>query len=392
MGQLTNTGYTVKTLAEWKTLIQAAFQAGWPGIVITEETPEGIWTNELAEWLTNSDTDGLNIFNQMNLNNASGAFLSFIAVIRGTERNDGTKALLTVTLTSSTQPYTIASGTQFTLSGTSLIFETTTSVTVNALSKTGVQLQAVLNGVTAANVGDKLSSVTTISPLTDIAITSIVEGTENETDTELRLRLRTQNSLNANGEVGDIYAALRNLSNTTKAVVYENDTATTDSRSIPSKHINAVVLGSTTQEIVDVIGVKKSGGTPTYGAASGTFTDTQGDAHTIYFDRPTQERIYIAASVTAKPGQAIPDASYNTIIRSNCKTFVNDLDIGQDVSYTTVFGFFAFPAVNVSPFDITALKMSTSPTAGFAATNVSVGDRIYAYLSDENVDITITTV
>jgi hypothetical protein len=396
MGTLNTTGYEVRTLAAIKELVQTAFNASWPGIDLSEQSPEGIWINWLSEWLYNNDIDGLDIFNGLNLNTSTGAMLSFIAILRGTSRNDGTKAVIDVTLTSSTVPYTIAAGTQFTLIDTDFVFEALTEITVSTTPQSA-QFQCTTNGETGGEAGNKLSSVTTISELTDIEITDITEGTDDETDDELRTRLRSINSISSAGDIDALYSALRNLSNTTKVRVYENDTASEDANGVAAYSINAIVLGSTDQEIADIIRVKRNAGTPMQGAASATSTDSEGYAKVINFDRPTQTRVYIAASVTTKPKQEVVDVSYNDTIRANCKSFINNLDIGQDVSYTTVYGLFAFPTVTesgvpVSPFDISALKMSTSPSADFAAQNLDIDIRNYAWLDDEDVDITISVI
>jgi len=397
MGQLTSNGYEIQTFAEWKALIQAAFTASWPGIVLTEQSPQGVWINQLATWLSNADLDGLNFFNNMNLNNATGAMLSFIAILRGTLRNDGTEALFNVTLTSSTYPYTIPAGTQFTLMGTSLVFQNPAIINVTSGSQVA-QLEAIATGVTNANIGDKLQSVQTISQLTDISILTVTEGTDDETDNELRARLKSINSISSGDDVDAIYSALKGLANTVKATVYENDTNYGDTRGIPAGSINAVVLGNADQDIVNVLGLKKPAGIPTYGASSGVYTDSQGYAKTIYFDRPTEKRIYIAASVTTKPNQIAIDGSYDALIRSQCQEFINDLDIGESVSYTTIYGIFACPITQngqlpVSPFDIVNLEMSiVSPSASLNTGNVAIGTREYAWLEDDTNDILITVI
>jgi uncharacterized phage protein gp47/JayE len=397
MGQLSTTGYSVRTLAAIKTLVQSAFNASWPGIDLSEEGPEGNWINWLSEWLYNNDIDGLGIFNQLDLNNAVGVWLSFLAILRGTQRNNGTKAVINVTLTSSTQPYTIPALSKFNLLDSDLVFENLTDISVTSTSQTA-QFICTANGETGAEVGNKLSAVGGgLTALTDIEISSITDGTDNESDEILRARLQAQNSLNSNSDVDAIYTALRNLTNTIKAVVYDNDTGGTVD-SIPAYNINAVVLGSTDQQIADVLRVKKPAGTPTYGAYSASSIDSKGYVKVQYFDRPDKVDVYIAASVTTKPGQATVDASYDAVIRSNCKTFVNSLDIGKDVSYTTVFGFFAFPAINpssipVSPFDITHLYLSkTSPSADLQASNLDIGSREYGWITDENSQITIRVI
>lgn len=394
MGQLNTAGYDTRTLAAIKTLVQNAFTVSWPGIDLSEEGPEGIWINWLSEWLYNNDIDGLSMYNQFNLNTATGVWLSFLAILRGTARNDGTRAVINVTLTSSSQPYTIPALSKFNLLDSDIVFENLTEISVTSTSQTA-QFRCTANGLTEAEIGDKLSSVQTLSLLTDIEISLITDGTDEESDDTLRARLKAQNAFNSTSDIDSIYTALRNLTDVIKVVVYDNDTAGTVD-SIPAYHINAVVLGATDQAVADVIRAKKSAGTPTYGAYSASSIDVQGHAKVQNFDRPDIVNVYVAASVTEKPGQANIDYSYNTLIKTNIKNFVNALDIGDDISYTTVFGFMAFPAVNassipVSPFDITSLLISNSPSADLVAENLSIGSREYGWI-DSVDNITITTV
>jgi hypothetical protein len=398
VGVLNNTGYAIKTYAEWKALVDAAYTSAWAGIDLSAQSSEGIEAAQLAEWLTEADQDGLGVFNSFNLNNATGAVLSFIAILRGTSRRIGTKALFTVTLTSSLQPYSILAGTQFKLLDTELLFNATAQINIAALSTTGIEIEAAATGITVATAGDKLSSIITISALTDIAITSVTEGTADESDEDLRIRLRSVNSISSSSDVDAIYSALRNLANTTKVRVYDNDTGSTDANGVLAGYINCVVLGSTTQEIVDVIRGKKPAGTPTQGSSSGISVDGQGYNKIQYFDRPSKVNYYIAASVTKKSGQSQTDRSYDDIIKLNTQSYVNDVDIGNTPSMTLIRGLFTFPAFNevtsvpISPFDIYDLRISKiSASAGFAASCPTIGVREYASVDSVN-DISITEI
>jgi hypothetical protein len=391
MGTIGVSGYSTLTFAQYKTLLQTAFTTAFgASIDLSDQSPQGVWINDQADLMAQADASGLNSFNQLNLDTATGLALDFIAIVRGTLRSVGTDTVINCTFTSTSQPYAIPVNTEFKILSTSKIYENTAQINITNTTQTNVQLTSQVTGLDSdAIISALLSAQVYIPQLTNIIVTSVTYGTDAETDNDLRLRLKTINSISSKNDVDAIYSALKALSNVSKVVVFENDTGSTDAKNLPAHSINAVVLGDTDQHVVDTIFLKKPAGTLTYGASSASATDTQGFKHLIYFDRPTKTNIYIAATVTAKEYQTAADTSYNDAIRQACTAYVSDLLIGQDVSYTSVFGFFATPQA----FDITALKMSLNPVAStFAASNVTVPIRSYSIIEVPATSIVVTVI
>lgn len=392
MGELTANGYEVSTSTEIKTAVDAVFQAAWgAGIDLTATSPEGIASAKIADLLTDSENSGLEIYDNMNLNNASGTMLSNIAILRDTERGDGTKALLDVTLTSSSVPYTIPASTVFQILTTTELFQNATAISVASLSQTA-QLLAKEVGVTGAVLGDPslghLQSQTYISQLTDIEIDTITDGTDIETDAELKTRLQTTYDPLSQGDVNAIYSALIDPNicpDVVKANVLENDTDTTDGNSVPAYTINVIVLGGTDQNVINAIYPKKSGGTPTYGSQSGNYTDSIGNLHTVYFDRASKTSLYVRATVTKKASQSAVDSSYNDIIKANCSAYVDGLKIGAEISYTDILSFFC----QYRSFDIVTLEISDNNSTWVSA-NIDLDPRAYGELLTSNITITVT--
>lgn len=388
MGVIGSSGYLIKTFSELKTAYQTIFQDSFGSTIdLSEESAEGVLINKLADMDNDSEQSGLDIYNNFNIKTSTGTMLDNIAILKGTTRSDGTKATIDVDLTSTSVPYTIPASSVFNILNTQTLFWNLTSVSVTATSQT-IELQAKVNGKSGVIVTDKLQAQAYISGLTDIEVSSVTDGTDNESDDILRERLMTIDNPNAKGDVNAVFSALYNLTDVQKVTVLENPTDTTDENSLPPYSINSIVLGDTTQNIVDTIYETLSAGTPTYGASSGTYTDIQGYTHTCYYDRPDKVDIWIAASVTQKDGDVLPDGSYDNIIKTNCMDYINGLKIGKDVSYTSIYGFFASP----NAFDITALTLSkVSATGGMAASSVTIGVREYANM-DSVSNITITVV
>lgn len=389
--QLGASGCTIKTFADIKVDYQTAYQDAYgTDIDLSEESVEGVLINKLTDLMNDEEQAGLDIYNGININLASGLMLSDLAILKGTQRNDGTKAVINTIFTSSSVPYTIAASTIFQILSTDILFQNLTAITVASTTQVA-QLEAVANGLSGVVAGNQLQSQTYIGQLTDITIapSGVTDGTNEESDAELRTRLLATDDPTSQGDTNAIYTALLNLDNVQKVNVLENAASSTDVNGIPPYSIDAIVLGDTDQNIIDTIYPKKSGGTPTYGAVSGTYVDIQGYNHTVYFDRPTKKEIYISCTGTAVEGEISVNGNFNTDIGLNCQSYIQGLRIGQNVSYSAIYGYFAAPHA----FDIVSLMMSAvGSSTGMAASSVTIGVREYAELTDPTIDVGHTQV
>lgn len=389
MGSLNSTGYAVSSFSEIKTAVQASFQSAFgSSINLSEQSPQGVWINWLSEWLDNSEKTGLNVFNNLNIDTATGLPLSYLAIARGTQRLDGTEATINVSLTSSASGYTIPASTSFTLLNTSNKFTNSVSIAVTNTTQAS-QFIATSNGaIDSLTIGSKLSSDTYLQLLTDVAVTDYTNGVNDETDLELQNRLKSINSISSIDDVDSIYNGLMNLDNVTKANVFENDKNSTDINSIPAHSINCVVLGELDSVVASTIYNKKAAGTPTYGTSvTSTIYDSQGYTHTIYFDRPTKLDVLIGCTCTAKEGDSSVNGSFNDIIRQGCTGYVESLRIGQNVSYSTIFGIFA----KYNAFDVVTLNLGTAAST-MAASNITVPLRSYTTVEVPASSITFTII
>jgi uncharacterized phage protein gp47/JayE len=387
MGLLGGSGYLAKTFSELKVLVQNVYKTAYgENINLEEESIQGVTVNKLTDLFNDAEQSGVDIYNGLNIKTATGTMLDNFAYIKGTVRNDGTKAVIDVELTSSSVPYTIPASTVFNILNTDILFWTTASATVASTTQT-LELIAKENGLSGISVGDKLSSQAYIATLTDVEITSLTDGTDNEDDEALRERLITTDDIDAQGDVNSVYTGLYNLTDVQKVRVLENRTDTTDENDLPPYSINAIVLGDTTQNIIDILYTKTAGGTPFFGSVTGTYTDIAGYTHDCAFDRPDKVDVWIAASVTAKDAEVAVDGGYDGIIKQNCLDYIEGLKIGRDVSYTSIYGFFANP----NTFDIVALEMSrVSSSSGMAASTVTIDVREYANMdSTDNIYIEV---
>jgi len=130
-------------------------------------------------------------------------------------------------------------------------------------------------------------------------------GINEETEEEVRLRRNLSLELPTSSGVGRLYSALAAVNNVTGLVIYENDTASTDSRSIPAHSLWVVVEGGSIADISKTMVLNKTGGKPLFGDVDGTYTETitrpDGTTfnyiHTMSFDRPVDVPLYIRLNV-----------------------------------------------------------------------------------------------
>jgi uncharacterized phage protein gp47/JayE len=375
MGILNEKGYDSSSYATKRENFVTVFKTAFGNTIRTEEeSAQGQIIDYTVAEIDNEDKIGLSFFNQLNYRNAQGVLLSAIAVTKGQPRKNGTQAVITCNFTSSSTTYTITAGSQFRDTSTNFIFENTSPINISNLSQSA-QLVAKNNGATRLIPTNTLEAQGYYPNLTNIAITSIQDGTDDETDNQLIARLDNATSETGINDVDAIFDRLINLPNVTRAVVLENDTdATVDGR--PPHSIEVIVLGGLDDDIAKVIFNTKASGTPTAGDIEVVVFDIQQFPRIIRFRRPTLVPMYARIRITARQGRPI---TANTVdLRQKTLEYINNLRIGFDVSRTPIFGIWGD-----GDFDIVQISLSTDGTV-FVDTNIDIATRDFAFVDDLN--------
>lgn len=151
-----------------------------------------------------------------------------------------------------------------------------------------------------------------------------------ETDAELRTRQMKSAALAGQSTFDSILGQLLNVSNVTKAMLYENDTGSTDANGIPAHSICAVVQGGEDAQVANAIYATKTTGCGTYGSDSYAIASPYGTSTTIYFSRPTDYACEVDVSISAVGGKTITDTD-ETNIENAVKNYLDSLDIGSPV-------------------------------------------------------------
>jgi uncharacterized phage protein gp47/JayE len=347
---------------------------GYPGmrqiygadINVDANSPDGQMVNIVAQAKTDVLELSQQIYNSFDPDKAVGTSLDARCAINGVLRNPGTQTIQNVLVTTdravtlpgldtSVTPFTVAdtSGNQYQLvstfaftgaASTSLVFKAVLIGAVSSLPNTIISIITVTLGVTAVN------NPTTYTTL----------GLVEETDYALRIRRQKSVALPSQGYLEGLIGALLDTTGVTEAIVYENDTNSTDANGIPGHSIWCIVRGGVNPGIANAIYVKRNAGCGMKGSIVVPVLQADGSFFSIKFDRPTSEDLYISFDIVAVTGSV--DASF---IRNQILSLLT-YSIAQ-------------PAV---ASEITALVESIAPNGSISDMGVSNDGSTYVSLLD----------
>lgn len=209
-------------------------------------------------------------------------------------------------------------------------------------------------------------------------------GRDTETDAELRVRQTYSTAQPSQTVLKGILGGVLDVDGVTRAIVYENDTSATDDNGIPSHSIAVVVEGGDAQAIGDVIKLRKTAGTGTYGTTSVTVKDSEEVPMIVNFFRPTV--VHIKVKITLEPLTGFTTELYNSI-KSQVVDYINSLTFGQTVRISKLY----VPAnlenddSDIS-YDITSIQIAKNSGA-FASTNITIGFNEVAHCDIGDVEV-----
>lgn len=309
-------------------------------INVDSNSPDGQIINIFAQMLE----DQYELLSQVNASfdpdQAVGTVLDQRCAINGIQRKAGTYTYVSVDVTadrsitldgldtvSLEDAYTISDseGNQFVLSATSpinagvsqLVFRAANVGNVEVLPNTITTPVTIILGVKSVNNPSG----------------AIEKGINEETDAELRERRKRSVSIANQGYTDGLLAALENLSDVTRANVYQNRSNTTDADGIPGHSIWVVVLGGTDAEIGQVMDNKVAGGVGMKGSQSVNVQQADGSVATYYFDRPTAQTLYVLLDITAMDGQTIVGDEIKSALASGMNYMPNQAADSSDIIY-----------------------------------------------------------
>jgi uncharacterized phage protein gp47/JayE len=198
-------------------------------------------------------------------------------------------------------------------------------------------------------------------------------GREVETDEELRIRRAA--SLNAGSATEEaIRAALLNeVDGVTAVSVSSNRTITTDGEGRPPKSFECVVAGSATDEdIANTIWLEMPAGIESHGDESVVITDSEGQAQTIKFTRPSDVYLHVRVKRSLYSEEEYPTDGDDAIKQAIVDWSLTEYDLGVDVIYQRI-GTPVYTVEGISTIEI-AVDVTANPgdTPTFASANIPI--------------------
>ena len=393
LGKAADGGFAVDTVDEIRE--QAIELMTLDGMVAPMDDPvRSILVQRLTDKIYQLGLVGLDVWNMLNISNATGANLDYLVANVGLRRKAGVPQVLTVQLTSVNvgAGYTIPAGTRFTTTDGLYSYDLIANTTITSTDPITVSVQSTTQGEHPVVVGDKLVADLYIPQLSDIEITEITTaGTANETDEELRLRF-FGHYLSFVGSIEFMLDRLREIDLLRKVGENHNNTSSTDSDGLPAYSTEFLILPyqntdetAVKQAVAQKILTFMLPGLPTYGSTSVTIPDYIGRDRTVNFTMASQIRTEIFFRIAQKEDKTFSDTIVPTV-KTQMAEYINNLDIGADISMTKLWGIIS----PVATFDIVDYGIRRVGASTWQKDNLTIGIREAAIIDTDSIAISTT--
>ena len=243
----------------------------------------------------------------------------------------------------------------------------------------------------AQNEGEILASPNTINTLVTVipAVTGVnnasaqyITGNNAESDANFRIRRNKSTAISGKGFYDSLLGDLLSIPLVSQAMVYENDTGSTDADGIPPYSIWVIVEGGTDLNIGKVIYANKSFGCDMKGSTTVNVERADGTNFVAKFDRPQTEPLYIQMTIASKLNDYTPDTLF--IKRQLVERMRFNMNKSTDVSQVTS------QVINIdSNVYISSIQISNDNLTWTDILNPSAKNKYFA-LDIANIDITVS--
>jgi uncharacterized phage protein gp47/JayE len=308
MAGVISTGFQVKTLAECKADLEAAFRAAFGTDI--NLTPPSVWATIIG---IVAERDALlweqleMVYGVFNPDAASGVALDNLCAISGTYRQGAKRTTVTCDLRGTSG--TLVPAGSVVKGAAGVLFRSTMDATLLGVGiYMYVPFESIDPGPYVSTAGTLTTIVTPVSGWTSVTNpTDASPGRAQEIDPLLRTRRVMELRSEGNASIDAITSKVMQITGVTSCMVFENSLDST-SGGMAGHSIEVVVYTPTQtsaldQAIADAIWASKAGGVQTVGGISGdtdvskTVIDSLGYPHTIHFSRPQVQTIYIIANI-----------------------------------------------------------------------------------------------
>jgi uncharacterized phage protein gp47/JayE len=373
--QLTPQGMTVANLAQRLAQLVSKIQALpglGPDVDVDPDSLDGQILGIMAESFNNLDQLAQQVQQSFNPNTATGVALSLICLLNGITRQPGFFSLVPLALTG-TPGETVPAGSLVDSTDGSTRWQTENDITFDGSGHAAVSAQCTVMGPFVAPIYTLTKIITPVYGWDTVTNSAeATSGSYAETDAQLRSRRAASTSTPAQSINDSIQGAIAQLLGVTQVRVYENPDDTTDSNGMDPHSIKAVVQGGTQADILKAFWLHKSLGPKILGTITGTVLDSQGNPHTLKYDTPTEEDIYVIVNLTPLPDYPTDGDAQ---IKAAIVAWGSAMKIGQEVVQSQLY----IPILSVSGVSIDSLYIGTVPTPTTSANIVTAYDAIATF-------------
>ncbi len=335
------------------------------------------------------------VYNARIRGSATGAALTALSLLTGTQRKAASKTTVTVTVNLD-DGFSQAAGTMFAhVDGDPTARFTNVDLVENSSGITDdfdVEFEAETAGALALTSG----TLTVIAePLSGWnSITNALDGvTGDDDEADAALRLRGEEELQAQGSTtvdairdGIMDESTGLADNITHCVVWENDTDDTDGEGRPPHSVEVIARGidtgvSESQRLADKIFELKAAGIEAFGDDSKTVTDSQGNDHTVGYTWVTEVPIYFEVDIVIDEDLFPLDGDDQ--VAAAIVAIEDTYDPGSDIIAERIKAA-CFSVAGVVDVDELRLDTSASPSA---TANIPIGVREIGTLDTSRITV-----
>lgn len=272
MGELTDSGYRLKTQNEWYEEEKNLYLDIDPQWNLDPSTPDGLKMASDAEIFALTDETVMQAYNSKDPNKATRYDLDVLCSLTGTTRSNGSGSSVQLTLSGVTGTI-VPGGTRIDSAITGTRWATDQTVTLLA-GAASVQATCTVVGPTQADSNTITRMVDVVGGLTSVTNPDpATMGTTAQLDDSLRVKRASAVGRPGNNQVDSLKGELYAVDGVRLVEVYENDTGAAtvsdeNPHGLPARSVAIIVDGGQVSDIAMAIYLKKNPGTPQYQAGT----------------------------------------------------------------------------------------------------------------------------
>lgn len=316
------------------------------------ETPDGQFTNILAQISADARQLAAEIYNSFNPDNCQGVVQDQRYALNYITREAGTYAIQdiditvdrTVTLEGLDANYNEPTATAYTVSDNAgnqwYLISSTTLTTVGTHS---LPFRSQNLGFVQPTIGTITNQVTKVLGVTAVnnSIGPTRRGKDEESDVEFRNRRNRSTSIRGQNNYDTMVGQLLQVRDVTDAKVFVNNTNSPNTTitdiagGIPARNVWVIVAGGGDSDIANVI-YQNSAGLPTFGSVSESITTQSQQAFTVNFDRVVGVPFYIRFDIKNAAGITITNDMQDNIKQKIVDALLDTMTMGEPVETSEI--------------------------------------------------------